>query len=57
MRRNNEKPIVRFFVPDGEGGYVNMDDLPKEEREAISDRLGERMAEALQNAYASKLMR
>jgi hypothetical protein len=34
-----------------------MDDLPQEEREAISERLGERMAEALQNAYASKMMK
>ena len=55
MRQKNEKPIVRFFVPDKEGGYLNMDDLPSEERQAISERLGDKLAEAFQRAYISRI--
>lgn len=52
----NDKPIVRFFIPAGKGNYINMDELPAEEKEALADQLGNRLAEAFKTAFAARML-
>lgn len=53
MARKNDTPIKNvLLVPDGNGGYINHDDLTPEEKAAFAKKLARRMGETLERCFA-----
>lgn len=53
MPRKHNTITVRLFVPDGNGGYINHEDLTREQQKAFGKILVNRMGEALNYHFSA----
>lgn len=53
MPRKQNRITVRLFIPDGNGGYINHDDLTPEQQKAFGQMLINRMGEALNYHFSA----
>ena len=53
MARKDKPITIRLFVPDGNGGYINREDLTPEQKSDFGRKLVNRMGEALNYHFST----